>query len=109
MATFVSSSALGSCGETPEDSALRLVIFHTNDVHGHVSQETGQGGALTAIGYDRLDTIVKNEKTPHLLLDAGDAISGVIFANARSGDLVAQLLPQLGYDALAVGNHEFDY
>jgi 2',3'-cyclic-nucleotide 2'-phosphodiesterase (5'-nucleotidase family) len=33
----------------------------------------------------------------------------VIFANARSGDLVAQLLPKLGYDALAVGNHEFDY
>jgi 2',3'-cyclic-nucleotide 2'-phosphodiesterase (5'-nucleotidase family) len=85
------------------------VIFHTNDVHGHVSQETGEGGVLTAMGYDRLNAIVKSEKTPHLLLDAGDAISGVIFANARSGDLVAQLLPKLGYDALAVGNHEFDY
>jgi 2',3'-cyclic-nucleotide 2'-phosphodiesterase (5'-nucleotidase family) len=85
------------------------VIFHTNDVHGHVSQETHQDGALAAIGYDRLDAIVKSEKTPHLLLDAGDAISGVIFANARSGDLVARLLPKLGYDALAVGNHEFDY
>jgi 5'-nucleotidase len=89
-------------------AAPRLVIFHTNDVHGHVSPETGEGCALTAIGYDRLNAIIKGESTPYLPLDAGDSLSGVIFANAKKGDLVAQLLPKVGYDALAVGNHEFD-
>jgi 2',3'-cyclic-nucleotide 2'-phosphodiesterase (5'-nucleotidase family) len=106
LAVFVLFPALGNCRE---DQALQLVIFHTNDVHGHVSQETDRNGAFTAIGYDRVHAIVKSEKTPHLLIDAGDAISGVIFANARSGDLVAQLLPKFSYDAIAVGNHEFDY
>jgi 2',3'-cyclic-nucleotide 2'-phosphodiesterase (5'-nucleotidase family) len=90
-------------------AAPKLVIFHTNDVHGHVAPETGEGGSLTAIGYDRLKAIIKGESTPYLLLDAGDSLSGVIFANAEKGDLVAQLLPKVGYDALAVGNHEFDY
>lgn len=106
---FLLAAALCHPAAYASDAAPRLVIFHTNDVHGHVSPETGHGGALSAIGYDRLSAVVKAEKTPHLLLDAGDAISGVIFANAMSGDLVAQLLPRLGYDALAVGNHEFDY
>jgi 2',3'-cyclic-nucleotide 2'-phosphodiesterase (5'-nucleotidase family) len=110
LAALAAFCTWAGCGRNSrEDSALQLVIFYTNDVHGHVSQETGDDGVLTAIGYDRLDAIVKGEKTPHLLLDAGDAISGVIFANIRSGDLVAQLLPKLGYDALAAGNHEFDY
>ncbi|MDR1021321.1 MAG: metallophosphoesterase, partial [Synergistaceae bacterium] len=87
-----------------------LVIFHTNDVHGYAFEEKNADGGLTRIGYDRLKAVVDAEESPRkLLLDAGDVLHGQAFATARRGELVALVLSMAGYDALAVGNHDFDY
>jgi 5'-nucleotidase len=87
-----------------------LVIYHTNDVHGYAFEAKDEKGNLTRLGYDRLKAVVDSDETPHkLLLDAGDVIHGQSFATARRGELSAIVLSLVGYDALAVGNHDFDY
>ncbi|MDR0653016.1 MAG: bifunctional metallophosphatase/5'-nucleotidase, partial [Synergistaceae bacterium] len=86
------------------------VIFYTNDVHGYAFEEKNANGELTRVGYDRLKAIVDAEESPRkLLLDAGDVLHGQAFATARRGELAALVLSMVGYDALAVGNHDFDY
>ncbi|MDR2947192.1 MAG: bifunctional metallophosphatase/5'-nucleotidase, partial [Candidatus Adiutrix sp.] len=87
-----------------------LVIYHTNDVHGYAFEERDADGKLTRVGYDRLKALIDDDETEcKLLLDAGDVLHGQAFATARRGELAAQILNMMGYDALAVGNHEFDY
>jgi 5'-nucleotidase len=94
-----------ACAAPPD-----LVIFHTNDVHGYALEEKDAKGKLTRLGYDRLKAAVDAEKAPRkLLLDAGDVLHGQAFATARRGELAALMLSMVGYDALAVGNHDFDY
>jgi 5'-nucleotidase len=87
-----------------------LVIYHTNDVHGYAFEARDTQGHLTNIGFDRLKTLVDSDETAHkLLLDAGDVLHGQPFATVQRGELVALILSLIGYDALAVGNHDFDY
>jgi 2',3'-cyclic-nucleotide 2'-phosphodiesterase (5'-nucleotidase family) len=87
-----------------------LVIYHTNDVHGYAFEERDEGGRLTRLGYDRLKAVVDSDETGRkLLIDAGDVLHGQAFATARRGDLMALVLSLSGYNALAAGNHDFDY
>ena len=87
-----------------------LVIYHTNDVHGYMFEARDNNGKLTNIGYDRLKAVVDADSSPRkLLLDAGDVLHGQSFATAKRGELAAILLSFAGYDALATGNHDFDY
>jgi 2',3'-cyclic-nucleotide 2'-phosphodiesterase (5'-nucleotidase family) len=87
-----------------------LVIYHTNDVHGYAFEERDGEGRLVRIGYDRLKAIVDQDPAPRkLLLDAGDVLHGQSFATAKRGELIGVVLSMAGYDALAVGNHDFDY
>ncbi|MDR0867651.1 MAG: 5'-nucleotidase C-terminal domain-containing protein [Planctomycetota bacterium] len=87
-----------------------LVIYHTNDVHGYAFHETGGDGVPTRWGYDYYKGAVNADATPaKMLLDAGDIIQGQAFAAAGDGAYVARLVALCGYDALAAGNHEFDY
>lgn len=87
-----------------------LVILHTNDVHGYALEEKDAAGQLTHLGYARLKAYYDQVPARHkLLFDAGDVLHSQPFATARRGEFVARLLELLHYDALAVGNHDFDY
>ena len=44
-----------------------------------------------------------------LLIDAGDATQGATFATVSQGKDVIEVMNTAGYDAMAAGNHEFDY
>lgn len=81
-------------------------ILHTNDVHGRIVEERG------VIGDAKLAAVIKEEraKNPNLLVvDAGDAFQGLPISNSSKGEERAKILNQMGYDAMAVGNHEFDF
>ncbi len=87
-----------------------LAIFHTNDIHGYAAEGRDGEGKLMRAGYPRLKTMADEAAADYkLLLDAGDMLHGQPLATARRGEAVAMLLGPMGYDALAVGNHEFDY
>ena len=92
------------------DARPVLVIYHTNDVHGYVFHETNEDGLPTRWGYDYVKSMVDRDLTYNkLLLDAGNVLSGQSFANARRGELVSRMLAMMHYDAIAAGNHDFDF
>ena len=89
-----------------EDAGLALTILHTNDVHSHHEPNgDGHGGAA------RQATVVnaiRAEAEHVLLLDAGDRFSGTLFHQQYRGADNVAIMNALGYDAMTVGNHEFD-
>ncbi|AEC02188.1 bifunctional metallophosphatase/5'-nucleotidase [Parasphaerochaeta coccoides] len=94
--------------EKNEDGATEfdLFIVHTNDVHARV--DSADGG----IGYARLATMLNYARSITdniLLLDAGDVIHGTNIATFTQGQSIANILGLLEYDAVTLGNHEFDY
>ncbi|MDR2570381.1 MAG: bifunctional metallophosphatase/5'-nucleotidase [Oscillospiraceae bacterium] len=92
---------LTGCGET-QPSAV-ITILHTNDTHGRVL-----GDEEHIIGIDRIAAIYKN--TPNsILVDAGDTFHGLPIATLSKGVNIAELMNEAGYDAMVVGNHEFNY
>ena len=81
-------------------------ILHTNDVHGRIVEEKG------VIGDAKLATVIKEERAKNpkaLVVDAGDAFQGLPISNSSKGEERAKILNEIGYDAMAVGNHEFDF
>lgn len=90
--------------EGPKD--FELVVVHTNDVHARI--EPADGG----MGYAKLGTLLKmlDTTTGNLLVfDAGDVLHGTNLANLFEGETVYELLSIMGYDAVAPGNHDFNY
>ena len=89
-----------------QDGSFELTIMHTNDVHGHHEpQRNGDGGAA------RQATVVhqiRDEVDNHLLLDGGDRFTGTLFHVQYRGQDSVQIMNAIGYDAMALGNHEFD-
>ena len=89
-----------------QDETYSLTIMHTNDVHGHHEpQRDGSGGAA------RQATVVQQiraEVDNHLLLDGGDRFTGTLFHVQHRGQDSVEIMNAIGYDAMALGNHEFD-
>ncbi|MDO4813750.1 MAG: bifunctional 2',3'-cyclic-nucleotide 2'-phosphodiesterase/3'-nucleotidase [Gemella sp.] len=93
--------------ETPKE----VVILHTNDIHGRLEEEA-RNGNTSVTGLAKLDTFYKEETAKNqttYLLDAGDAFQGLPISNATQGLDMAGIMNTIGYDAMAVGNHEFDF
>ena len=97
-----------------------LTILHTNDFHARFEPiskyDSGCGEEDNAEGKcfggsARLMTAVtearaRNENT--ILVDGGDQFQGTLFYTYYKGKLAAEMMNKLGYDAMTVGNHEFD-
>lgn len=91
----------------PEIQKTTLTILHTNDMHGFFVE-----GAFDGMGAAKMATYfksVKAEANNVLLLDAGDATQGANLVTLSKGDTAIDVLNALGYDAMTLGNHEFDY
>jgi 2',3'-cyclic-nucleotide 2'-phosphodiesterase (5'-nucleotidase family) len=92
-----------------------LTILHTNDLHGQVRpREEGarseRGGLLAlgrAIRAEREGSLLEGK--PVLLLDAGDFFQGTLEGDGSRGAVVVDWMNELRYDAVTVGNHEFDF
>ena len=89
---------------------VTLSIVGTTDLHGRVFPSDGRGGVALLGGYLlNLRAARALDGGAVLLLDAGDTFQGGIESNLSEGALVVDAYNALGYDALAIGNHEFDY
>jgi 5'-nucleotidase len=97
-----------------------LTILHTNDFHSRfepVSKyDSGCSGAENAEGKcfggsARLVTAIgeaRRQANNSILVDAGDQFQGSLFYTYYKGAVAAEMMNKLGYDAMTVGNHEFD-
>ena len=92
--------------------AQELVILHTNDTHSHIDPvksgpEAGLGGVIERAAYiDSARSAVGRRNL--LLVDAGDFSQGTSYFTILKGDIEVELLNEMGYDAVTLGNHEFD-
>ncbi|RJE84305.1 LysM peptidoglycan-binding domain-containing protein [Paenibacillus sp. 1011MAR3C5] len=99
--------ASGAAAEgNTEQGVKHLTILHTNDMHARSIENGAEMGFAKVAGI--FDSYRKaNPNT--LVLDAGDAIHGTTFATLVGGQSVADVMNLMGYDAMAPGNHEFNY
>lgn len=89
-----------------------LVIIHTNDTHSHIEplksgQSAGLGGVIERAAFiDSVRTVDGRKNV--LFLHAGDFNQGTSYYTILKGELEVNLVNAFGYDAIALGNHEFD-
>lgn len=95
-----------STTEAKEDLAGKLVVIHTNDVHGRY-EKTEESLGISSV--TALKNYYKNQGANVLLLDAGDFSQGTNLVNYYDGLDSVYFLNAAGYDAVTLGNHEFDF
>lgn len=106
LCLFLFLSVSFAFGETAE-----IRILHMNDFHGFAEpyKPFGSDEMLGGISYlSEVANKLRKEK-PSLLLSAGDMIQGNNWANLSQGESVIALMNAMGFDAMVVGNHEFDF
>lgn len=115
------------------NSCLRsLAFFHINDVHAHLDEFRSNGADCTDPtrgcygGYARVKTVVDQQRPlvgDSLFLNVGDEfqvrraprrlaftdlVQGTLYYTYYGGEKIAETLNQMGFDAMTLGNHEFD-
>ncbi|MFK7600720.1 bifunctional metallophosphatase/5'-nucleotidase [Deinococcus sp. SM5_A1] len=102
---LLSAALLGTASAAP----ITITVLHTDDLHGHLDPtKIGEG---TYGGYARQTTLVKKyaaEDPNPLVLSGGDTFQGTLFYNVYKGLADVLFMNYQGYQAMAVGNHEFD-
>lgn len=104
--TAVESKVSAQPSAVAAQAPKSLTVLHTNDMHGALVSAPG-----STIGADETagirEATEKAENT--LLVDAGDATQGGTLAALSQGADVITLMNAAKYEAMALGNHEFDY
>ncbi len=81
---------------------ITLAVVGTSDLHGHIEMLPYLAGSLANLrASGAVDDVI--------LLDGGDMFQGTLESNLNEGKSVVEAYQVLGYTAVAVGNHEFDF
>jgi 5'-nucleotidase len=120
--TFLRNTSLGGLAivlgnfplhaSTRDLDLIKLTILHTNDVHSRIEpfpmdggRNQGKGGAAKRAA---LIKKIRDEEKNVLLFDAGDYFQGTPYFNFFGGELEFKLMSEMQYDAVTIGNHDFD-
>ncbi len=120
MKQFLTATAALALTSGMAAAEYNLTILHTNDFHdrfepiskydGPCSAEDNTAGECFG-GSARLMTAIAEARERagnSMLVDGGDQFQGTLFYTQYKGTLAAEMMNQMGYDAMTVGNHEFD-
>lgn len=120
LARLLSTSAAITLIAGAAAAEYSLTILHTNDFHARFEpisafdsgcSEADNGEGKCFGGTARLITAVNDARARSdntILVDGGDQFQGTLFYTYYKGAMAAEFMNQLGYDAMTVGNHEFD-
>ncbi|KAJ7649958.1 5'-nucleotidase protein-like protein [Roridomyces roridus] len=114
-------TGVGRIAQRPFSAAkvehFNISIFHINDIHAHLDEITTSGTDCTnpALGcyggYARIKAAVdagRRAAANSLLLNMGDEFQGTLFYGYYGGEKIAETLNEMHFDAMTLGNHEFD-
>ncbi|MEL5638429.1 bifunctional UDP-sugar hydrolase/5'-nucleotidase UshA [Serratia ureilytica] len=100
----------GAASAWEKDKTYTITILHTNDHHGHFWQndhgEYGLGAQKTLVDGIRREVAAQGGSV--LLLSGGDINTGVPESDLQDAEPDFRGMNLVGYDAMAIGNHEFD-
>ena len=104
---------LASCTSTivkPNDGTYELKIFETTDIHGSLF-DIKDGEVYYSMAYisDKVNDYRNEDNSNVILLDSGDLYQGNSYSTLLQGESIAAMLDVMEYDAVSVGNHEFDW
>lgn len=94
--------------EAKEDLTGKLVVIHTNDMHGRYETDEKEG-SLGMSAVRALKGYYQSQGANVLLFDAGDFSQGTNLVNYYDGLDSVHFMNAAGYDAVTLGNHEFDF
>ncbi len=120
MKRFLTSAAALALTTGMAAADYSLTILHTNDFHARFepiskydgpcsAEDNGEGKCFG--GSARLMSAVAEARARtnnSILVDGGDQFQGTLFYTYYKGALAAEMMNKMGYDAMTVGNHEFD-
>ncbi|MFD2740881.1 bifunctional metallophosphatase/5'-nucleotidase [Sulfitobacter aestuarii] len=120
MKRFLTSVAALALTSGMAAAEYDLTILHTNDFHARFEpiskydgpcspEDNGEGKCFG--GSARLVTAINEARARSdnaILVDGGDQFQGTLFYTHYRGALAAEMMNKMGYDAMTVGNHEFD-
>lgn len=116
--TFIKNSIYGSAAvglalnNFSCSSHKNITILHTNDIHSHVEPFSKDHSEFpNKGGFERRATLIseiRRQNPNTLLFDAGDIFQGTPYFNFYGGEIEFKLMSMLGYDAVTIGNHDFD-
>jgi 5'-nucleotidase len=120
LARLLSGAALLGLSAGMAAAEYKITILHTNDFHSRFepiskydsgcSEEDNTAGECFG-GSARMVTAIEAAKERAgnwLLVDGGDQFQGTLFYTYYKGKAAAEMMNKVGYDAMTVGNHEFD-
>lgn len=91
------------------ESTHRATIIHTNDMHGRMME---QGEDEEELGLAFIHGVYEHFQTESdevILVDSGDTFHGTTNVHLSEGEAMVELMNEMGYFAMAAGNHEFNY
>ena len=88
-------------------SEIILNIISMNDTHGALIETHATAGLIKGSTY--IESVRKENKKGTILLSAGDMYQGTAVSNMEYGNTMMECMNALKFDAMAVGNHEFDW
>jgi len=87
-------------------SADDLIVLHTNDIHGRIEADDG------LLGFPYIASVIEDYRENNenvLVFDAGDVLHGRAITNELEGRSAVEIMNSIGYDAMTIGNHDFNY
>ena len=95
----------GYCDQCAKSVIVSFSVYAINDLHGKFNNGDNH------IGVDEFTTYIKNarKKGNVILLSSGDMWQGGAESNLTKGQIVTDWMNQIGFDAMTMGNHEYDW
>jgi 2',3'-cyclic-nucleotide 2'-phosphodiesterase (5'-nucleotidase family) len=111
LAVFLLSACLntppsGVHEQGPPGDKIVLTVVYTNDEHGWIMGEDGDFGAAEMAGL-WVDEYIDDDA--FMVLSGGDNWTGPAISTWFGGESTVEVMNAMGYQAAAVGNHEFDF
>lgn len=109
---FFVFAALTWCVASAQARVVTVTVLSTTDLHGSIRRTPGVYAEHNEGSLLQCATIIRKiraENPNTLLLDCGDIFQGTAESFLTRGGVMATAMNAMGYDAFAIGNHEFDW
>ena len=99
----------GTGGDSPAKGDVDINIYYVNDTHGAFIRQNTESNYNEA-GMSCISSYLKSKKASNtLILSGGDMFQGGYESNVTHGDIMVDAMNEIGFDAMTLGNHEFDW
>ncbi len=112
----ISLGLFSSCEENTSSTTAPttddITFFSVNDVHGSIEEYTSSSSSSYQAGMSKLNTAITTDpdyNSNSVLLSAGDMFQGSALSNLTNGLAMVDIMNDMKFDAMAIGNHDFDW